>query len=345
MPIIEEILQEAEKSGASDVHLTVGATPKMRVNGRLLNMPYSKMMPADTLDILLAIMSETQRERFERRGECDFSFSVPGGGRFRVNAYRQKGSVALAFRIVGERIPSFGELGIPASVGEVYRRRQGLVLAVGPSGCGKITTLAAIVDKINENREAHILTIEDSIEYLHPHRQSMINQREIGTDSESYADALRAAFKEDPDVIMAGELRDGETAELVITAAETGHLMLSTLNASGAVNAVKRLIQLFQPHCQQQMRARLAGALEAVIFQQLIPTSDGEGRVAAFEILIANREVRRLIREGKEQQLSGIMQANRKTGMITMNEALVQLYQAGKIDKDTAVWYAQEPVN
>lgn len=345
MPLVEEILREAEKNGASDVHLTVGTSPKMRVNGRLLNMQYSKMTAADTLDILLTIMTEAQRERFEERGECDFAFSVPDGGRFRVNAYRQKGNVALAFRVVGERVPSFQELGIPSSLEGLYQRRRGLVLAVGPSGCGKTTTLAAIVDKINENREAHILTLEDSIEYLHPHRQSIVNQREIGIDSESYADALQAAFREDPDVILVGELRDSETAALAVTAAETGHLVLSTLNAVGAADALKRIIHLFQTDRQQQIRMQLAGALETVVFQQLIPTADGERRVAAFEVLIANREVRKLIREGKEQQLSGIMQANRKTGMITMNEVIVQLYQAGKIDKDTALLYAQEPLN
>ena len=230
MPTIEEILRAAKEAGASDVHLTVGIPPKMRVNGNLITMDYPKMLPADTLEVLVNIMTEVQRERFEERGEYDMSFSIPNCGRYRVNAYKQRGSVALAFRLVGTKVPSPEELGVPESVIDLYQRKRGLVLVTGPTGSGKSTTLAAIIDKINNNRDAHVITLEDPIEYLHQHKMSMVNQREIGIDSNNYANALRAALREDPDVILVGEMRDFETISVAITAAETGHLVLSTLH-------------------------------------------------------------------------------------------------------------------
>ena len=343
MPTIEEILREAKEAGASDVHITVGIPPKMRINGDLITMNYGKMLPPDTLDILVSVMSEAQRERFEEKGEHDFSFSIPNCGRFRVNAYKQRGSVALAFRLVGTRIPSPEELGVPESVIELYQRKRGLVLVTGPTGSGKSTTLAAIIDKINNNRDAHVITLEDPIEYLHQHKMSMVNQREIGLDSNNYANALRAALREDPDVILVGEMRDFETISVAITAAETGHLVLSTLHTIGAASTVDRVIDVFPPHQQQQIRVQFANVLEAVVSQQLIPTADGKGRVAAFEVMHANHAVRNLIREGKSHQLSSVMQTNRKLGMITMDEAIQQLYQAGKIDKDMAIQFAQDP--
>lgn len=343
MPTIEEILKLAKEMGASDVHLTVGIPPKFRVNGNLVTTDYPKMLPGDTLDVLIHIMTETQREKFEARGEFDMSFSIPNLGRYRVNAYKQRGSVALAFRLVGTKVPSPEELGVPESVIDLYQRKRGLVLVTGPTGSGKSTTLAAIIDKINNNRDAHVITLEDPIEYLHQHKLSMVNQREIGLDTDNYANALRAALREDPDVILVGEMRDFETISVAITAAETGHLVLSTLHTIGAASTVDRVIDVFPPHQQQQIRVQLSNVLEAVVSQQLIPTADGMARVAAFEVLHANNAVRNLIREGKSHQLPSVMQTNRRLGMITMDDAIVQLYFEGKIDKENAIQFAQDP--
>ena len=343
MPAIEEIMRTAKEAGASDVHITVGIPPKMRVNGNLVTMNYSKMMPADTLSVLLEIMSESQRERFEERGEYDMSFSIPELGRYRVNAYKQRGSVALALRLVGTKVPSPESLGVPESVINLYERKRGLILVTGPTGSGKSTTLAAIIDKINNNRDAHVITLEDPIEYLHQHKMAMVNQREIGLDSQNYANALRAGLGEDPDVILVGEMRDFETISVAITAAETGHLVLSTLHTIGAASTVDRVIDVFPPHQQQQIRVQFANVLEAVISQQLIPTMDGRGRVAAFEVMHANHAVRNLIREGKSHQLVSVMQTNRKMGMVTMDESITQLFYEGKIDREMAIQFAQDP--
>mgnify|MGYP001025364588 CR=1 FL=1 len=343
MPTIEEILRAAKEAGASDVHITVGIPPKMRVNGKLITMNYAKMLPADTLEIVLEIMKPNQREKFEEHGEYDMSFSIPDLGRYRVNAYRQRGSVAMAFRLVGTKIPAPEELGVPESVVDLYQRKRGLILVTGPTGSGKSTTLAAIIDKINNNRDSHVITLEDPIEYLHQHKMAMVNQREIGLDSENYANALRAALREDPDVILVGEMRDFETISVAITAAETGHLVLSTLHTIGAASTVDRVIDVFPPHQQQQIRVQFANVLEAVISRQLNPTADGRGRVAAFEVLHANHAVRNLIREGKSHQLASVMQTNRKLGMITMDDAIIQLYYEGKIEREMAVQFAQDP--
>ena len=344
MATIEEILKVAKDAGASDVHFTVGVPPKMRVNGNLVAIEgYPILAPADTLDMLLDVLSESQRDRFEERGEIDLSVALSGCGRFRVNVFKQRGSVAMAFRIVSTNVPSPEKLGVPESVVDLYQRKRGLILVTGPTGSGKSTTLAAIIDKINNNRDAHIITLEDPIEYVHTHKLSMVNQREIGMDTQSYANALRAALREDPDVILVGEMRDFETISVAITAAETGHLVLSTLHTIGAASTVDRVIDVFPPHQQQQIRVQLSNVLEAVISQQLIPTADGRGRVAAFEVMHANHAVRNLIREGKSHQLASVMQTNRKMGMMTMDEAISQLYYAGKIDRDMAVQFAQDP--
>ncbi|MCM1113134.1 MAG: type IV pilus twitching motility protein PilT [Muribaculum sp.] len=343
MSYIEQILTKGTELGASDVHLTVGLPPKMRVNGNLLTSEFPPMQPADTLDVLVNVMNERQRAIFEERGEFDMSFSVPGLGRYRVNAFKQRGSIAMAFRVVGTDVPSPEVLGVPESVIDLYQRKRGLILVTGPTGSGKSTTLAAIIDKINSSRDAHIITLEDPIEYLHPHKLSMVNQREIGIDSESYASALRAALREDPDVILVGEMRDFETISVAITAAETGHLVLSTLHTNSAASTVDRVIDVFPPHQQQQIRIQFANVLEAVISQQLIPTADGVGRVAAFEVMHANHAVRNLIRESKSHQLDSVMQTNRKMGMMTMDEAIGQLYLAGRIDREQAVHFAHDP--
>ncbi len=342
MPKIEEILRAAKESGASDVHITVGIPPKMRVNGNLIAMNFKKMLPQDTLSIVMEIMNEKQKAIFDERGEYDVSFSIPNLGRYRVNAYRQRGSVAIALRLVGTSIPTPIELGVPESVIDLYQRKRGLVLVTGPTGSGKSTTLAAIIDKINNSRESHIITLEDPIEYLHQHKLSIVNQREIGLDSSSYAHALRAALREDPDVILVGEMRDFETISVAITAAETGHLVLSSLHTIGAASTVDRIIDVFPPHQQQQIRVQLSNVLEAVVSQQLIPKIDGNGRVAAFEVMHSNHAVRNLIREGKSHQLITVMQTNRKSGMVTMDEAIMQKFKEQQIDRENAIQFAQD---
>ena len=344
MPTLEEILRVAKDAEASDVHITVGLPPKMRVFGRLLTMDYPRMMPADTLELCLEIMSPMQRERFEERGEYDMSVSIPELGRYRVNVFKQRGSVALSLRVVGTEIPTSESLGVPASVADLYNRKRGLVLVTGPTGSGKSTTLASVIDKINLNRDCHIITLEEPIEYLHPHKMSMVNQREVGLDTHSFADALRAALREDPDVILVGEMRDFETISIAITAAETGHLVLSTLHTVDAASTVDRIIDVFPPHQQQQIRVQLANVLEAIVSQQLLPNVNEDGRVASFEVLHANHAVRNLIREGKTHQIQSIMQTNRKAGMITMDDALIQLYMNRQITKDSAIKFAQDPI-
>ncbi len=340
---IEEILRKAKMEGASDVHITVGIPPKIRVNGSLISMDYERCLPQDTEDIAFQMMTERQKAEFESRGEYDMSYSISNLGRYRVNVYRQRGSVAVAFRLVDTIVPSPEVLGVPESVVDLYKRKRGLILVTGPTGSGKSTTLAALIDKINNQRDAHVITLEDPIEYLHQHKKSMVNQREIGLDTDNYANGLRAALREDPDVILVGEMRDFETISVAITAAETGHLVLSTLHTIGAASTVDRVIDVFPPHQQQQIRIQLANVLQAVISQQLIPTVDEAGRVAAFEVLHTSSAVKNLIREEKSHQLQSVMQTNRKMGMITMDEAIFQLFFQGKITKKMAIQFAQDP--
>ncbi len=340
---VEEILAAAKRAGASDVHITVGVPPKMRVNGRLITMDGDRLLPPDTMEMAIRVMNDKQKEHFEEKGEVDMSYAIAGEGRYRVNVYKQRGSIAMAFRLVDTVVPSPEVLGVPESVVDLYQKKRGLILVTGPTGSGKSTTLAAIIDKINKNRDAHVITLEDPIEYLHQHNMSIVNQREIGLDTLSYANALRAALREDPDVILVGEMRDFETISVAITAAETGHLVLSTLHTIGAASTVDRVIDVFPPHQQQQIRIQLANVLEAVISQQLIPTMDGKGRVAAFEVLHSNSAVRNLIREGKTHQLTSVMQTNRKAGMLIMDDALLTLYSQYKISREMAIQYAQDP--
>ena len=342
MVAVEEILRTANDNRASDVHFTVGIPPKMRVNGSLITMDYQVLLPPDTAEIANLIMTDQQKAKFEKRGEFDLSFSIAKLGRYRVNVFHQRGSIALSFRLVSTEVPTPESLGIPPAVVELSQRKRGLVLVTGPTGSGKSTSLAAIIDKVNKTRSAHVITLEDPIEYLYQHKVAMVNQREIGLDTENYANALRAALREDPDVILVGEMRDLETISVAITAAETGHLVLSTLHTIGAASTVDRIIDVFPPHQQQQIRTQLASVLEAVISQQLIPTADGKSRCAAFEVLFANNAVRNMIREGKAHQLTGVMQTNRKMGMITMDEALSQLYFSGRITRDSAIEFAQD---
>ncbi len=335
---IEEILRAAGEAGASDVHVAAGLPPKMRVNGTLVTMSHSMITPSDALDILIRVMPEAQREGFEERGEADFSFDVAGCGRCRANAYKQKGSVAFALHLVDARIPTPEELGMPESVIRLQEKESGLILVTGPSGSGRSATLASLVDRISENRDALIITLENPIEYIYPHKRSMVNQREIGLDSRSYADALKAALREDPDVILVGELRDPESVSGALTAAETGHLVLSALHASNVVNALDGILDLFPHHRQEGIRGRLADALEAVVSQRLIPSGDG-GRVAAFEVLLADPAVRRSIRQGSINSLPEVMHNSAAQGMLTIEEAVRRLYSAGRIDGDTAARY------
>lgn len=343
VPTVEQILTTAKRAGASDVHITVGVPPKMRVNGRLITMEGDRLLPPDTMEMAIRVMNDKQKAHFEEKGEVDMSYAIAGEGRYRVNVYKQRGSIAMAFRLVDTVVPSPEVLGVPESVVDLYQKKRGLILVTGPTGSGKSTTLAAIIDKINKNRDAHVITLEDPIEYLHQHDLSIVNQREIGLDSMTYANALRAALREDPDVILVGEMRDFETISVAITAAETGHLVLSTLHTIGAASTVDRVIDVFPPHQQQQIRVQLANVLEAVISQQLIPTADGKGRVAAFEVLHSNQAVRNLIREGKTHQLLSVMQTNRKGGMQIMDDAILDLYSQYKIDRDMAIQFAQDP--
>ena len=340
MPMtVEEILARAKEAGASDVHITVGIPPKMRVNGDLLTMEGDRLMPADTLEIAAQVMNEKQQQRFEENGECDMSFAIAGQGRYRVNIYKQRGSIAMAFRLVDTKVPSAESLGVPQSVIDLYQKKRGLVLVTGPTGSGKSTTLASLIDKINNNREAHVITLEDPIEYLHSHNRSIVNQREIGLDSLSYAHALRAALREDPDVILVGEMRDFETISVAITAAETGHLVISTLHTVGAANTIDRIIDSFPPAQQEQVRAQLSMVMQAVVSQQLIPKVEG-GVVPAFEVMFFNNAIRNLIRESKIHQIDNIIATSQEEGMITMDNSLIKLFKDGKISRENAVIYS-----
>ena len=329
---VEQLLSIAKEKKASDVHVTVGLPPRVRINGELVDLDYPKLSPDDCEKLILDIMDDRQQAMFKDRGELDFSFSVPNIGRYRVNVFRQRGSVACAMRIVGTEIPKPESLGVPKSVVDLYAKKRGLVLVTGPTGSGKSTTLASLIDKINDERNAHVITLEDPIEYLHSHRKAMINQREIGLDTHSYADALRAALREDPDVILVGEMRDLETISTAITAAETGHLVFSTLHTIGAAATIDRIIDVFPPHQQQQIRIQLAVVLEAVRC----------GRVAAFEVMHGTIPIKNLIREAKTYQISSVLQTARKEGMISMDDALLDLYNKGVIDSDNAIGYAQD---
>ncbi|MGN0513123.1 MAG: type IV pilus twitching motility protein PilT [Lachnospiraceae bacterium] len=342
MATIQEILLIGKEAGASDIHITVGLPPMMRLHGELVAMNFPRLMPEDTRAIVYSMMREDQRNAFEATGDYDFAFADRSIGRYRVNAFRQRNAIACVMRAISTKIPTPEQLGIPESVVDLYSRKRGLVLVTGPTGSGKSTTLASIINVVNERRSAHIITMEDPIEYLHAHKKSVVNQREMGDDSATYATALRSALREDPDVILVGEMRDLETISTAITAAETGHLVFSTLHTIGAAATVDRVIDVFPPHQQDQIRVQLGMVLEAVISQQLIPTADGKGRRAAFEVMHANIAIKNLIREGKSYQIPTAMQTNKKMGMQTMDDSIFDLYQAGEISKDDALGFAQD---
>ncbi len=331
-----EMLATVVASGASDLHLSVGAPPVMRCNGELKPMGNQVLGPQDTRELLYGILTQEQRRRLETNLELDLSYHVPGCARFRVNAYHQRGVLGAALRIVPTTIRTLGELRLPAAIADWTTTPRGLVLVTGATGSGKSTTLAALIDRINETRACHIMTIEDPIEFLHSHKRSLINQRELGGDTQSFANALRSALRQDPDVILVGEMRDLETIQIALTAAETGHLVFGTLHTSDAPQTIDRVIDVFPAHQQGQIRVMLANALQGVCCQQLLPTIK-DGRVVACEVLVATPAVRNLIREGMSHQIYSVMQTGAQHGMQSMDTALAQLVREGAIRRDVAL--------
>jgi twitching motility protein PilT len=339
---INAILSDAVSKGASDIHFTVGIPPVGRIDGALVPLGEEILRPEDTQALAHAMMEEKHRQLLEHKGEADFAYSIPDLGRFRINAFKQRGSVAIAARALNTTIPAPAKLGIPESVVDTIKRQRGLVLVTGPTGSGKSTTLASLLNVLNENYPYHIITLEDPIEYLHQHKKGIVNQREMGSDSENYASGLRAALREDPDVILVGEMRDLETISIAVTAAETGHLVFSTLHTIGASATIDRIIDVFPPHQQQQIRTQLAEVLVCVVSQQLMVRKEGKGRVAAFEVMHINPAIRNLIRESKTFQIPSTMQTNKKAGMQTMDDAICELYMKNTIADAEALRYAQD---
>lgn len=338
-----DILVEVLERGASDLHLTVGSPPVIRVSGKLTRMDYPVLSSNDTRDLIYSILSQDQRQRLENEWEIDFSYSVPGRARFRVNAYFQRNSLGAAFRLIPAQIRNLEELMMPTALHKMAAKPRGFVLVTGPTGSGKSTTLAALIQEINFTREEHIMTIEDPIEFLHRHAKSMVNQREVGTDTKSFNRALKSVLRQDPDVILVGEMRDTETMQTALTAAETGHLVFATLHTQDAPQTIDRIIDVFPPHQQSQIRVQLAATLMGVCTQQLLPTVDGMGRVPACEILIPTPAVRNLIREAKTHQIYSVMQTGAQYGMQTMDTALADLVRRGKIAKDLALRRSSNP--
>lgn len=335
---VNELLRVVIDRGASDLHITVGVPPMIRLNGALVPIEDEPQLTSEmTREILYSIMSQERRAALEQDLEHDFAYSIPNEARFRVNAYFQRGSVGAAFRLIPARIRTIAELGLPAVLEDMAMRPRGFVLVTGPTGSGKSTTLAAMIDHINHTREQHVITIEDPIEYLHVHDLCVINQREVGTDTLSFARALKSILRQDPDVILIGEMRDLETVSAALTAAETGHLVFASLHTQDAVQTVDRIIDVFPAHQQQQIRVQLSGVLQGIISQQLLPTTDGRGRVVACEVLIPTPAVRNLIREGKTHQIATAMQTGTSHGMVTMDHALADKYRRGMITLETAM--------
>lgn len=339
---LEQIISTAIKNGASDIHLTPGTPPVIRCSGELLRIGDDKLMPDDTLALAKEIFAiNDYSEKFEKKGEVDFSFAMAKMGRFRVNIFKQRGSVAIAIRTIPMDIPDINYLEIPESVVKLTSKTRGLVLVTGPTGAGKSTTLAALINKINAERNCHIITLEDPIEYLHKHQVGIVNQREIGIDSESFANALRSALREDPDVIMIGEMRDQETIATALTAAETGHLVFGTLHTMGAAKTIDRIVDTFTDSQQQQVKVQLASVLQSVITQQLIPV--GEKMVPAFEVMMVTHGISNLIREGKTHQIDNLIQTGNRYGMQTMDGTLLGLYKKGRISREDVLTYCFDP--
>jgi twitching motility protein PilT len=332
-----DLLMEVVNRRASDLHLSVGAPPTMRVRGRLSPLEgYERLSTTDTREIVYSILSSDQRQRLETHWQLDFAYSIPGQARFRVNAYYQRGAVGAAFRLIPFDLTSIDSLGLPPAVHDFTRKPRGFVLVTGPTGSGKSTSLAAMIDEINSSREEHILTIEDPIEFLHSHKRCLVNQRELGSDAPTFSDALKAALRQDPDVILVGEMRDLETISTALTAAETGHLVFATLHTQDTAQTIDRIIDVFPPSQQGQVRVQLSVALQGIMTQQLLPTADGSGRVVACEVLVPTPAVRNLIREGKTHQIYSVLQTGSAQGMQTMDAALVQLVRSGRVSQQLA---------
>lgn len=336
MVTVDTLLKSATERRASDIHITVESPIVMRVDGALMRIGEEKLSQIEIEQFAQSLMNESQTQKFFELGEIDFSYSLAGVGRFRVNAFRQRGSIGMVIRLIPFHVPTPEQLGLPTVCIELANLPKGLVLVTGPTGSGKSTTLASLVDYINHTRASHIVTVEDPIEYMHQHRMSLVNQREIGSDTRSFANALRSVLRQDPDVILVGEMRDLETISTAVTAAETGHLVFSTLHTNDATQAVDRMIDVFPPHQQQQIRVQLSAVLQGVVAQQLLPRADQQGRIAALEILLVTPAVRNLIREGKTHQIPNIIQTNGKLGMQTMEKAIQDHLRAGRISYEVA---------
>jgi twitching motility protein PilT len=335
---MHELLNRVIEEDASDLHLTTGTPPTIRVRGSLTRLEeYPILQPAEIRRLIYAILTQRQRERLETDLELDVSYSLPGRARFRLNVYFQRDAMGAAFRLIPVDVRRIEELGLPAKVAEFARLARGFVLVTGPTGSGKSTTLAAVIDVVNRERRDHIMTVEDPIEYLHRHKTAIINQREVGADTHSFASALKHVLRQDPDVILVGEMRDLETISTALTAAETGHLVFATLHTQDAPQTVDRIVDVFPPHQQQQVRVQLAASIQGIVTQQLLPTADGKGRVLAVEILVATPAVRNLIREGKTHMIYSSMQAGARYGMQTMDQSLAELVRSNKITYELAL--------
>ncbi len=343
MASIYELLKIMIEKGASDLHITTASPPRLRIDGKLIPIDNPQLTPVDTKALCYSILTDAQKHKFEEHNELDFSFGVKGLSRFRGNIFMQRGAVSGTFRAIPFEIRTFKDLGLPEVVNELVKRPNGLILCTGPTGSGKSTTLAAMIDRINSERYEHIITVEDPIEYLHVHKKCLINQREVNVDTASFKDALRYVLRQDPDVVLIGEMRDLETIEAALSVSETGHLSLATLHTNSAVQTINRIIDVFPPHQQEQIRVQLSFVLEGILSQQLIPRKTGKGRALAVELLIPNPAIRNLIREDKIHQIYSSMQTGQtKFGMQTMNQSLMELYSKGHISYEDAV--ARSPV-
>jgi twitching motility protein PilT len=339
-----DVITRMTEERASDVHLSPGFPPAIRIRGRVVPLEgYAPLTPQETRDTVYSLLNDDQRKRFESRKQLDLAYAVPGVARFRVNCFFQRGSISAAFRRIPHEVPQLRELGLPAVLEEFTRKPRGFVLVTGPTGSGKSTSLAAMLDIINREREEHILTIEDPIEFLHRHQRCIVNQREIGADAEDFAQALKSALREDPDVILVGEMRDLETMATALTAAETGHLVFATLHTQSTAQTIDRIIDIFPAEQQSQVRMQLSIGLQGIVTQQLLPTADGSGRVVACEVLVPTPAVRNLIREGKTHQIYSAIQTSGSLGMQTMDAHLAQLVRMGLITRKLAEQRASVP--
>ncbi|MDD9944968.1 MAG: type IV pilus twitching motility protein PilT [Myxococcales bacterium] len=341
---LHQLLRAVVEKGASDLHITTGTPPQLRIDGALLPLKTAPLTPVDTKHLCYSVLTEEQKVHFERENEIDLSFGVKGLARFRANLFVQRGAVAGVFRQIPFKILSFDELGLPPVIAHLAALNSGLVLVTGPTGSGKTTTLAAVLDKINSEQRCHILTIEDPIEFLHPNKLSVVNQREVGADTIGFKNALRYVLRQDPDVVLVGELRDLETIEAALTISETGHLVLGTLHTNSAVQTVNRIIDVFPPHQQPQVRAQLSFVLQGVVTQTLVPNASGPGRCLALEVLVPNPAIRNLIREDKVHQIYSAMQTGQsQSGMQTLNQSLYNLYARRLVTREDALARSQDP--